>query len=316
MVICARQPSDIEHDQQPVGSRRSICTAVRSARCTDCASAPRVGKKDQRRGVAVYVSSLIDRIIAALSEEHAALATLVPTLTDDQLAGPSGAGQWPICEVLGHVGSGAEITLAGLYSAIEGRAAPTAQFNGPVWDRWNAMSPDQKRAGYLAHSAALVSAFEALDEQQRNSLEIGVFYMPAPLPVATFAGLRLNESALHGWDVRVGVDPDAELHARSADLLAELLSDQISFMLAFIAKPDRIEQPVVLEIAGSSLAISVTDTVTIGTPTAPATAIFTGPIAAAIRLIEGRLGPDHTPPGVQVTGNATLAELREAFPGF
>ncbi|HEY2795097.1 MAG TPA: maleylpyruvate isomerase family mycothiol-dependent enzyme, partial [Micromonosporaceae bacterium] len=161
---------------------------------------------------------LIDRIIAALGEEQADLTALVPALTDDQLAGPSGASQWAVAEVLGHMGSGAEITLAGLHAALEGRAAPDAEFNGPVWDRWNAMSADEKRAGYLEKSAALISAFEALDRQQRDSLEIDVSYMPAPMPVATFAGLQLNERALHGWDVRVGVDPDAELHTSSAEL--------------------------------------------------------------------------------------------------
>jgi uncharacterized protein (TIGR03083 family) len=261
------------------------------------------------------MSSLIDRIIAALGDEHSSLAGLITTLTDDQLATPSGASEWTVSEVLGHLGSGAEITLAGLRSALEGQPAPQADFNQPVWDRWNAMSASEKRAGYLEQSAALVNTFEALDRAQRDSLKIGVFYMPAPLPVATFAGLRLNESALHGWDVRVGLDPEAELHASSAELLAELMSDEISFMLAYFAKPERGDDPVVLEIAGTNLAISLTDTVTIGTPTEPASATFTGPLAAAIRLIEGRLGPDHTPPDLHVTGNVTLTELRHTFPG-
>jgi uncharacterized protein (TIGR03083 family) len=231
-----------------------------------------IGKKHPGGAVADRMSLLTDRIISALSEEHTTLAALVASLTDEQLAGASGADAWPVSEVLGHLGSGAEITLAGLRSALEGRAAPGAEFNGPVWDRWNAMNAEQKRAGYLAQSAALLSGFEALDQQQRDSLEVGVFYMPAPLPVATFAGLRLNETALHGWDVRVAVDPAAELHAKSAELLAELFADRISFMLAYIAKPDRIDEPVVLEIAGANLAVSIADTVTLGAPQAPATA--------------------------------------------
>ena len=261
------------------------------------------------------MDSLIDRVITALGEEHGSLVGLVTSLTDDQLVTPSGASEWTVAEVLGHLGSGAEITLAGLRSALDGQPAPQAEFNQPVWDRWNAMSASEKRAGYLEQSAALVSTFEALDRKQRDSLEIDVFYMPAPQPVATFAGLRLNESALHGWDVRVGLDSAAELHPSSAELLAELMSDQISFLLAYVGKSERSNDPVVLEIAGSNLAISIADTVTIGTPTEPATATFTGSLAAAIRLIEGRLGPDHTPPDLQVTGNVTLAELRRTFPG-
>jgi uncharacterized protein (TIGR03083 family) len=262
------------------------------------------------------MTSQVDRIIAALRDEYADLAALVPSLTDDQLGAPSGASEWRVADVLSHLGSGAEITLAGLRSALEGRAAPGAEFNQPVWDRWNAMSAEEQRAGYLEHSAALVSAFEALDPEQRASLEIGVSYLPEPISVATFAGLRLDESALHGWDVRVGVDPDAELHPASARLLAELFADQIGFMLAFVAKPEHVGTPVVLEITGSDVAISITDKVTVGAPTAPATATFSGPLGAAIRLIAGRLGPAHTPRDLQVTGNVTLAELRSVFPGF
>ena len=33
-------------------------------------------------------------------------------------------------------------------------------------------------------------------------------FLPAPIPLATALGMRLNEAALHGWDVRVGAEPD------------------------------------------------------------------------------------------------------------
>ena len=36
----------------------------------------------------------------------------------------------------------------------------------------------------------------------------------------------------------------------------------------------------------------------------------------AIRLLSGRLKPEFTPAGVEVTGNVTLDELREVFPGY
>jgi hypothetical protein len=46
------------------------------------------------------------------------------------------------------------------------------------------------------------------------------------------------------------------------------------------------------------------------------TATFEGPLEAGIRLLAGRLTPEHTPSGVAVTGNITLDELRTAFPGY
>ena len=262
------------------------------------------------------MTSPIDRIIAALQQEHYLLAGFAASLRDDQLAQRSGATEWTIADALSHLGSGAEITLAGLRNALDGRPAPDAEFNPPVWDRWNALSAADKRAGALEQSAALVATFDALDQQQRDSLEIGVFYMPTPLPVATFAGLRLNEVVLHGWDIRAGIDPSAEVLDSSAAVLGELYAEHIGFLLGYVAKPERLDAPVVLELAGSGLAISIDDTVTVAPPADPATATFRGPLGAAIRLVAGRLRPEHTPPGVEVTGNVTLAELREVFPGY
>ena len=46
------------------------------------------------------------------------------------------------------------------------------------------------------------------------------------------------------------------------------------------------------------------------------TATFSGPLEAAIRLLSGRLKPEFTPAGVDVSGNVTLDELRKVFPGY
>ena len=53
--------------------------------------------------------TLADRTIQALRAEHDALSPLVAGLTDDQLRAASGAGDWPVAQVLSHLGSGAEI---------------------------------------------------------------------------------------------------------------------------------------------------------------------------------------------------------------
>ena len=57
--------------------------------------------------------------------------------------------------------------------------------------------------------------------------------MPQPVPLATSLGMRLNESALHGWDVEVGLDPAAALSDASAALLAEHFGSTMTFLLGF-----------------------------------------------------------------------------------
>jgi len=262
------------------------------------------------------MTSLADRTIAALRAEHDLATTAVSDLTEEQLTGPSGASEWTVAAVLSHLGSGSVIALAGLQSALGLRQPPEAGFNESVWDVWNAMSPAEQRAGFLEHDAELVAAFEGLDAQQRESLQVHVGFLPDPLSVATFGGLRLHELAQHSWDVRVAGEPAAGLLSESASVLAEQFAGDLAFMLGFIGKPDRISDPVEMEIAGSGYGLSISDSVALRSPVDQPTASFTGPLEAAIRLIAGRLGPAYTPKDLTVTGNVTLEELRTVFPGF
>src|SRR3954470_2744052 len=107
-------------------------------------------------------SSPADRTIAALRSGHDHLASLVNGLTDDQLTGPSGASEWKVADVLSHLGSGAKITLAGFRSSLDGTPEPAGEFNQSVWDRWNAMAPQDQAAGFLEHDERLVASLEAL----------------------------------------------------------------------------------------------------------------------------------------------------------
>jgi uncharacterized protein (TIGR03083 family) len=262
------------------------------------------------------MTSLADRTIASLRAEHDATATAVRDLTDDQLTGASGAAEWTVADVLSHLGSGAVITLAGLKSALGARRTPEAGFNESVWDDWDVMSPAEQRAGFLEYDAELITDFEALDGQQRESLRLHVGFAPAPLSVAAFGGLRLHESAQHSWDVRVAGAPAAGLLPGTAGVLAELFSGELAFLLGFIGKADRIADPVRLDIAGSGYELSIADSVAFVSTSERPTASFTGPLEAALRLIAGRLGPRYTPADLTVTGNVTLEDLRTVFPGF
>src|SRR3954452_14528259 len=113
------------------------------------------------------MTSLADRTIAALRTTHDTLAATVPAFTADQLNGPSGASEWTLAQVLSHLGSGAEITLAGYRAALDGGPAPEQDFNEAVWDRWNAMTPQDQAAGFLEHDTLLVETLEGLSSDQR-----------------------------------------------------------------------------------------------------------------------------------------------------
>ncbi|MCU1688358.1 MAG: hypothetical protein JWN20_286 [Jatrophihabitantaceae bacterium] len=257
--------------------------------------------------------TLADRTISALANEHAALGGIAASLSDDQLAGPSGTSEWALHQVFSHLGSGAEITLAGLQAALGGDA-PAEDFNQTVWDRWNAMPAREQLEGFLAHDAALVEALETLDAEQRESLQVKIGFLPFPLSVASFAGMRLGEVALHSWDVRVALDTDAGVADESAQVLIEQYSSGLGFLLGFVGKPDNLASPSTVDIHGYGLTIA--DSVSLTPAVADATATFTGPLEAAVRLLGGRLAAARTPADVSVTGNVTLDDLRRVFPGY
>src|SRR3954451_21727415 len=149
------------------------------------------------------MSSLADRTIAGLRTTPDKLAAFVPRLTEDQLNRPSGASEWTVAQVLSHLGSGAEITLAGYRAALDGEPAPEQDFNQGVWDRWNAMSPQDQAAGFLEHDNVLVETVEGLSAEQRENVQVKLGFLPSALPLASVLGMRLNESVHHTWDVLV-----------------------------------------------------------------------------------------------------------------
>lgn len=262
------------------------------------------------------MTTLAARTITALRAEHEALVPVRAAFAPDQLKGPSGASEWTVAQVFSHLGSGAEIALAAFRAEIGEADAPGPDFNQSVWDRWNALSPEAQATGWEESDAAFVGAFEALTPEQHETIEINPGFLPRPIPLATFAGMRLSEVAHHSWDIRVAADPAAGLTTGAADLLAEHLSGDLGFLLGFIAKPDVVGEPAVVEISGTPYRLVVGDDIRLTTDPSTVTAVFEGPLESAMRLLTGRLSPAHTPAGVKVTGNVTLDELRAAFPGF
>jgi uncharacterized protein (TIGR03083 family) len=257
------------------------------------------------------MSELTDRVIAALRVNHDTLAALAPDLTAQQLTGPSGAAEWSVAQVLSHLGSGAEISRKPIATAAGEQVE--AEDNQSIWARWDGSSPSQQAAGYVEHDTAYLDTVESLSAEQRDSLTIDMGFLPEPVPLVVALGMRLNEVANHVWDVQVGLDPQAEIDAETAAVLVELYTGPLAFLLGFSGKPDLLEDDVRLAVPGG--AVEITDKVVVSSTVADPTAILVGPDGAVIRLISGRLTPDHSE-GVVVTGDVALEDLRKVFPGY
>ena len=251
------------------------------------------------------------QVIETVLRAHDDLIGLARDLSVEQLKAQSACSEWTVAQVLSHLGSAAEI---GRNTVSTGKADMDAA--GPIWDRWNAMSPEQQAAEFVETATKLSEVLGAFDDEQLAEYRINVGFLPAPVDVSFYAKMRLSEVALHGWDIRVAFDPAATVHA----WITPPILDQLPAFAGFFAKPTGKEGVVSLvvsdpageyglELRNDSAAFSE------GAPDGP-TATVTLPSEALIRLTAGRLGPDHTPASVQAEGDISLDDLRAVFPGY
>ncbi len=247
-------------------------------------------------------------VVAALQTSVDHLRTIVDGLGPDRIRQSAYPSEWTVADTLSHLGSGAVIMRRGFEDSLAGRDAD-GDFNQSVWDEWNAKSPDDQAADALEADAALMAALGTATDSQREAFHAAMG--PMTLDFATFAGLRLNEHVLHTWDVEVVDDPGAVLMAGAVPLMIS----GVGLIVGFAGRTPGTDTTVSVRTTepGLELAVVMTPDSVALTPSEPATEPdLTLPAEAFIRLVYGRLDPDHTPPGV---GGPAVEQLRLVFPG-
>ena len=157
-----------------------------------------------------------------------------------------------------------------------------------------------------------------MDADTRERLTVDLGFLPQPVDLATAAGLRLSEFALHSWDVRVAFDPAATL----APEAVEPLLDAIGLMFGFLGKADRFQSSATVTVhttgPARSLGVRIGDSkVELTDASDTADGRLTTPAEFWLRLITGRHAEANTPDSVRFIGTGfTLDDLRQVFPGF
>jgi len=250
--------------------------------------------------------------ISALRHSHDRLRASVEPLGPDQLTQQSYPSEWTIAQVLGHLGSQAEIFGLILEAGLAGREPPGPEEFPPVWDTWNAKDPQAQATDALRADQATLERLESMDADERERLHLTLFGMD--IDTAGFARLRLSEHAVHTWDVLVALDPVATL---APDAVA-LLIDTLEQLAARSAKPDGKPRTVLVSTTDPErrFILATSDAVTLTPSDGDATGVseLRLPAEALIRLVYGRLDEAHTPPAE--TAGVELDELRQIFRGF
>lgn len=257
--------------------------------------------------------SSTDDVLEVLRASHERLAATLDTLGDDGATTPSYCDDWTVAQVASHLGSGSEIFRSHLEAGASGRAAGGAELNQPIWDAWNSKSPVEQIRDWRAASAGFLDAAGALTAEQRATWELDLFGMHLDLPA--FLRMRSNENALHTWDVTVALDPASTVPEDAASLVA----GDLARVAGWAGKPSDVQVSVEVRTtsperayhldlgpSGVALSPSLDDT---------SAASLSLPTEAFVRLVYGRLDPEHTPSSVSASG-ADLDLLRTVFPGL
>jgi uncharacterized protein (TIGR03083 family) len=251
----------------------------------------------------------MDEEYSALHDSVDHLRRIVDRLEPSQLRQPAYPVGWSIADVLSHIGSGAVI-LRRRFDDIVGGRETEGEFSQSVWDEWSAKDPDAQAADALVADAALLAGLDALDERHRGEFRFTMG--PMDLNFMGFVGLRLNEHVLHTWDIEVAGQPAAVLPPGAT--LAVI--DNLELVARGAGRPTGSVRTVQVRTTGPERGFTISlgtdsfELIRSETTTDPDLEI---PSEAFIRLVYGRLDPDHTPP---VARGAVLEELRKAFPGL
>ena len=236
------------------------------------------------------------------------LRAIVESLEPGQLTAPAYPSEWTIADTLSHLGSGAVIMRSTL-EAVASETPVADAFNQSVWDEWNAKTPADQATGVVAADHEFLEAVGALTDEQRATL---VFpFGPMQLGLAEALGMRLNEHALHTWDVEVVLDPEAVV----PDQAAGVMLGSLPLIARFAAKDDGVERNVTIRTSDPTHEFILTSgggSVSL-VPGAGEGAVIDLPAESFVRLVYGRLDETHTPVGIDADA---VAGLRPLFPGF
>jgi uncharacterized protein (TIGR03083 family) len=241
-------------------------------------------------------------LIQVLDASAQRLADQVEPLTPQQVRQQAYPTEWTVADVLSHLASGATI----MRLRLDGDVDPQA-----IWDEWNAKDPDAQAEGALLADDLLQERLASLtaEDEERMRFAMG----PMELDLLTFLGLRLNEHSLHAWDIAVAFDAGATL---PEDEAAQIV-DTLPMMTGWAGKPTGADKDVSIRTVAPSRTFTLAlrpDDVTLSPRDPVDEPDLELPAEALIRLVYGRLDPDHTPAGMVGAGH--LDELRKVFPGF
>jgi uncharacterized protein (TIGR03083 family) len=257
--------------------------------------------------------SSTDDLVAVLHASQDRLTAALDGLSEEQALSQSYDDDWTVAQVASHLGSGAELFTLFLHAGLKGESVPGVEVMQPVWDVWNAKDPLSQARDSVVVNDSFLEQVDALTEAERAAWQLELFGSVRDLP--EFLRMRLSEHAVHTWDIVVSFDPTATLPEDASAYVVDNLAPIAGWtgqkhdeQLSVEVRTTAPELAFHLDLGPGGVGINPSSDDT------DATAELTLPAESFVRLVYGRLDPDHTPASVEARG-VDLDLLRSTFPG-
>jgi len=247
-----------------------------------------------------------ERLVEALRSEYEQLASHLRSLDADALAAPTACEGWTAADVAAHLAWNARLYVRSLDMGLAGEVPPPAP---PASGGAPKITPDfvrdrsievRKKLGdgvldsFDEHNARFIDMLDGLDPAMRDTLTVP--FLNDTFPLRRLIGLRINEVALHSWDVRSPTDSQAALIEDAGLASIELWRDTVQRRL----RPGPETRIRIDPAGGEAFDMTAGEAPTIGPPSGDPDATLAGTASAVALFLSGRasldaleLGGDH-----------------------
>ena len=186
---------------------------------------------------------LVKTLVSSISERSA-------SLSKEQLALPSACDEWQVQDVIAHLIGGADRQIENMTRGKSGDSGPPRAVDTPASPdlgarrdmHWRESLGDGLLAGFDDYYARL---FDLLDTFHPDGWETPCWHQRrGAMPAWEYIELRIQELAIHDWDMRKALEPNPSLNP---DCIAPILGFATKWLGMCFRPGEKLDTPVVYE---------------------------------------------------------------------